>query len=288
VAPRGLHAAAAFNTHWKEQNMKIVVLGGTGLIGSKLVNKLHDMGHDAVAASPASGVNAITGEGLHEVLEGARAVVDVTNSPSFEEKAAMEFFTTSTRNLLAAEQTAGVSHHVALCIVGTDRLQESAYFRAKLAQENLIKQSKVPYTILRSTQFFEFVGRIATASADGKSVRAATAYIQPIVSDDVVAALAETAVEEPVNGTVEIAGPDRFRIDELIRRFMKATGDAREVVSDAGTRYFGALLPEWALTSDSPNLFGSMHFADWLAYSVGGAQLPMSRPTAAATAQPAR
>jgi uncharacterized protein YbjT (DUF2867 family) len=184
--------------------------------------------------------------------------------------------------VLAAEQAAGVGHHVALCIVGTDRLLESPYFRAKMAQENLIKQSEVPYTILRSTQFFEFVGRIATASSDGKSVRAATAYIQPIVSDDVVSALAEIAVEEPVNGTVEIAGPDRFRIDELVRRFMKATGDTREVITDATTGYFGALLPERALTSDSPNIVGTMHFADWVAYSTAHAELPMSRPTAAA------
>jgi uncharacterized protein YbjT (DUF2867 family) len=268
--------------------MKIVVLGGTGLIGSKLVNKLREMGHEAVAASPATGVDALTGQGLSEALAGAGAVVDVTNSPSFEEKAVMDFFTTSTRNLIAAERAAGVGHHVALCIVGTDRLLESPYFRAKMAQENLIKESGVPYTILRSTQFFEFIGRIAATTADGQSVRAASAYIQPIVSDDVVAALAEIASEPPVNGTVEIAGPDRFQIDELLRRLLKATGDAREVITDASTRYFGALLQERSLTPDAPSILGTVHFADWVAYSAGHASMPMSRPVPVPAAVPAR
>lgn len=264
--------------------MKIVVLGGTGLIGSKLVNKLRGMGNQVVAASPGTGVDTLTGEGLGEALAGAQAVVDVTNSPSFEEKAAMDFFTTSTRNVLAAEEAAGVGHHVALCIVGTDRLLESPYFRAKLAQENLIKASSVPYTILRSTQFFEFVARIATASSDGKSVRATSAYIQPIVSDDVVSALAEIATGEPANGTVEIAGPERFRIDALVRQLMMATGDARQVITDANERYFGALLQDRTLTSDSPNVVGTMHFADWIAYSAGHAQMPTPMPQLAATA----
>jgi uncharacterized protein YbjT (DUF2867 family) len=244
--------------------MKIVVMGGTGLIGSKLVNKLREIGHDAVAASPDNGVNALTGEGLHEALADARVVVDVTNSRSFEEKAVMDFFRTSTANLLAAERTAGVTHHVALSVVGTDRLQDSGYFRAKMVQENLIKASPVPYTILRSTQFFEFVSRIAQASADGKSVRAASAYIQPIVSDDVVSALAEVAVEPPANGIVEVAGPDRFRLDDLLRKLLKATGDQREVITDRSARYFGALLQEQTLTSEAPSLLGTMHFKDWV------------------------
>jgi uncharacterized protein YbjT (DUF2867 family) len=261
--------------------MKIVVIGGTGLIASKLVNKLRETGHDTVAASPNTGVDTITGEGLREALAGAQVVVDVSNSPSFEEKAVMEFFTTSTRNLLAAEKDLDVGHHVALCIVGTDRLLESPYFRAKMAQENLIKESGVPYTILRSTQFFEFVSRIGVASTDGKSVRATSAYIQPVVSDDVVSALAEIASGAPANATVEIAGPELFHIDSLIRRLMSATGDARQVITDANERYFGALLQERTLTSDSPNIVGTTHFADWVAYAVGHAQMPMSRPTAA-------
>jgi uncharacterized protein YbjT (DUF2867 family) len=260
--------------------MKIVVLGGTGLIGSKLVNKLQEAGHVVVAASPNTGVNSLTGEGLAEALAGAQAVVDVTNSPSFEEKAVMDFFTTSTRNVLAAEKAAGVGHHVALCIVGTDRLLESPYFRAKMAQETLIKESGMPYTILRSTQFFEFVSRIAATTSDGKSVRATSAYIQPIVSDDVVAALAELAAGKPFNGTVEIAGPDRFRIDALLRKLMKATGDGREVITDADTRYFGALLGEKTLTTDSPTIIGTMHFMDWVAYAAGHAQMPPPRPSA--------
>src|SRR5262245_7043746 len=190
----------------EEQTMKIVVIGGTGLIGSKLVTKLRAMGEEVLAASPDSGVNTLTGEGLAEALAGAQVVVDVSNSPSFEDEAVMKFFKTATGNLLAAEKTAGVSHHVALCIVGTDRLQESGYMRAKLAQENLIESSGVPYTIVRSTQFFEFIGRIAQETSDGKSVRVSSAYVQPIASNDVVAALAEVAVGSPVNGTMEVAG----------------------------------------------------------------------------------
>jgi uncharacterized protein YbjT (DUF2867 family) len=268
--------------------MKIVVIGGTGLIGSKLVNKLREMGHEAVAASPNTGVNTITGAGLREALEAARVVIDVSNSPSFEEKAVMDFFTTSTRNLLAAEKDAGVGHHVALSVVGTDRLLESPYFRAKMAQENLIKASQAPYTILRSTQFFEFIARIASESSDGKTVRATSAFIQPIVSDDVVSALAEIAVGEPVNGIVEIAGPERFHIDALLRQLMRATGDPRQVITDAGTRYFGALLRERTLTSDSPNIVGTLHFADWVAYSAGHAQMPTPRAMTLPTAQSAR
>jgi uncharacterized protein YbjT (DUF2867 family) len=252
--------------------MKIVVIGGTGLIGSKLTATLRGMDHKVVAASPDSGVNTLTGEGLSEALAGAQVVVDVANSPSFEDAAVMTFFETSTRNLLAAERLAGVSHHVALSVVGTDRLQESGYFRAKMAQENLIKSFSIPYTIVRSTQFFEFITRIAQASADGKSVRVASACIQPIVSDDVVAALAEVAVGSPMNDTVEVAGPDRFQLDDLVRHMLRATGDAREVVTDTGARYFGALLSERTLTPESPTFLGTMHFADWV--SSAAAQPP--------------
>ena len=258
--------------------MKIVVIGGTGLIGSKAVAILRQRGHEAVAASPNTGVDTITGAGLREALAGAQVVVDVSNSPSFEDKPVMEFFTTSTRNLLAAEKDAGVTHHVALSVVGTDRLQESGYFRAKMAQENLIKESRAPYSILRSTQFFEFVSRIASESTDGKTLRATSAYIQPIVSDDVVSALAEITVEDPVNGIVEVAGPERFHIDELLRQLLKATGDSREVITDAGTRYFGALLRERTLTPDAPKIVGTVHFADWMAYSAAHAQ--RATPTA--------
>lgn len=256
--------------------MKIVVIGGTGLIGSKLVSKLRTMGHEVTAASPDTGVNTLTGEGLDKALAGARVVVDVSNSPSFEDEAVLRFFETSTRNLLDTEAAAGVGHHVALSIVGTDRLQESGYFRAKMAQENLIKSSKIPYTILRSTQFFEFITRIAQESADGKSLHVTSAYIQPIVSDDVVAALAGVAVGAPVNGTVEVAGPEEFHLDELVRKALKAAGDAREVVTDEQARYFGALLGERTLTSSSPTYMGTMHFAQW----VTAARRPSQRPAA--------
>ena len=198
--------------------MKIVVIGGSGLIGTKLVNKLRESGHEALAASPASGVNTITGEGLAEALAGAQVVVDVANSPSWEDKAVLEFFETSGRNLLAAEAAAGVRHHVALSVVGTDRLLQSGYFRAKMAQEDLIKASKIPYTIVRSTQFFEFVSGIAQSATDGQTVRLSPAFVQPIVSDDVAAALADVAVEEPLNGPIELAGPELIRLDELGRR----------------------------------------------------------------------
>jgi uncharacterized protein YbjT (DUF2867 family) len=264
--------------------MKVVVIGGTGLIGSKLVNKLQERGYEAVAASPDTGVNTLTGKGLSEALAGAQVVVDVSNSPSFEDKAVMEFFTTSTRNLLTAEKAASVGHHVALCIVGTDRLPESGYFRAKMAQESLIKSSDVPYTILRSTQFFEFIGRIATVSPDGKSLHAASAFIQPIATDDVVSALADIAVGAPANGTLEIAGPERFRLDELVRRLMKATGDARVVISDGRARYFGALLDEQTLTTDSPSRVGTLHFAEWVAWSTAHAPMPTRTAAAAQSA----
>ncbi len=236
------------------------------------------MGEEVLAASPNSGVNTLTGEGLTEALAGAQVVVDVSNSPSFEDDAVMKFFETSTRNLLGAEAVAGVRHHVALSVVGTDRLQESGYFRAKIVQENLVKSSQIPYTILRSTQFFEFITRIAQASADGKSLRVTSAYIQPIVSDDVVSALADVTVGSPVNGTIEVAGPERFHLDDLVRRALKATGDEREVITDGEARYFGAHLDEQTLTAESPTRVGSMHFAEWVSYAAS--RPPMQRPTA--------
>ena len=248
--------------------MKIVVIGGSGLIGSKLVNKLRQLGHEVVAASPSSGVNSITGEGLSEALAGAQAVVDVTNSPSWEDKAILEFFETSTRNLLAAEVAAGVSHHVALSVVGTDRLLQSGFFRAKMAQEDLIKASKVPYTIVRATQFFEFVNGIAQSATDGQTVRLSPALVQPIVSDDVADALAEVTLGAPVNGTIEIAGPERLRLDELVRRFLSAKQDARQVVADVHARYFGLELNDQSLTpGDNPRI-GPTRFEDWLSRSI--------------------
>jgi uncharacterized protein YbjT (DUF2867 family) len=244
--------------------MKIVVIGGTGLIGSKLVNKLRQAGHEVLAASPNSGVNTLTGEGVDEALTGAQVVVDVSNSPSFEDAEVLKFFDTSTRTLLAAEARLGVKHHVALSVVGTARLQESGYFRAKQAQEALIKASSTPYTILHSTQFFEFIGRIAQSSADGKSVRVSDAMIQPILSDDVVAALADVTLGTPLNGTVEVAGPDRFRLNEIVERTLKATGDSRAVITDKNARYFGALLSEQTLTADAGARIGATRYPDWL------------------------
>src|SRR5438876_11972108 len=212
--------------------MKIVIIGGSGLIGKKLVNNLGQHGHEVVAASPSSGVNTLTGEGLAEALAGAQVVVDVANSPSFEDKAVLEFFETSGRNLLAAEATAGVGHHIALSVVGTDRLPESGYLRAKMAQEKLIKASKVPYTIIHSTQFFEFLGGIAQSATDGKTVRLSPAFVQPIASDDVADAIADVALRAPLNGTIEIAGPERVRLVELMQRFLSAKQDERKVVAD--------------------------------------------------------
>ncbi len=244
--------------------MKIVVIGGSGLIGKKLVQNLRQQGHEVVAASPSSGVNAVTGEGLAQAVAGAHVVVDVANSPSFEDKAVLEFFEKSGHNLLAAEAAAGVGHHVALSVGGTDRLLASGYFRAKLAQENLIKASPVPYTIVRATQFFEFVGSIAQSATDGQTVRLPPTLMQPIVSDDVVAVMAEAALAEPLNGTVELAGPEPIRQDELVRQFLTATGDARTVITDAKALYYRVAVNDQSLTpGDNPRL-GSTRFADWL------------------------
>jgi uncharacterized protein YbjT (DUF2867 family) len=247
--------------------MKIVVIGGSGLIGSKLVSRLREKGHEVVAASPNSGVNTITGEGLAEALAGAAVVVDVANSPSFDDKAALEFFETSGRNLLAAGRAAGVTHHLALSVVGTERLLESGYFRAKMAQEKLIEASGIPYTILHSTQFFEFANAIVKSATDGEAVRLSPALVQPISSDDVAAALADLTLGPPVNGIVEVAGPERFPLDHLARLAMAASGDKRQVIADPGARYYGALLGERTLTpGDNPRL-GAARFADWLANS---------------------
>ncbi|GAA1737810.1 alpha/beta hydrolase fold domain-containing protein [Luedemannella helvata] len=229
---------------------KIVVIGGTGLIGGKLVNELRGLGHEVVAASPGTGVNSLTGEGLAQALAGAQVVVDVTNSPSFEDAAVMDFFTTSTRNLVAAEVDAGVTHHVALSIVGVDRTADSGYFRAKFAQENLIMASPIPYTIVRATQFFEFLERIADDATDGDTVRLSAALIQPMAAEDVVKALVEVAVGPPVNGTVEVAGPQRFPLDDLVRHLLGTRGDPRTVVTDPHATYFGLELQERSLIPD--------------------------------------
>src|SRR5712671_5000206 len=235
--------------------MKIIVIGGTGLIGTKVVKNLREKGHEAGAASPSKGINSVTGEGLAAALVGAQVVVDVANAPSWEDKAVLEFFETSGRNLLAAEAAAGVGHHVALSVVGTDRLLASGYFRAKMAQENLIKASPIPYTIVRATQFFEFVGAIAQSATDGQTVRLPPALMQPIVSDDVAAALADIAVEEPLNGTVELAGPEPIRMDELVRRFLSANRDARKVTTDVHAGYFGTAVNDQSLTpGNNPRL----------------------------------
>ena len=244
--------------------MKIVVIGGSGLIGTKVVSRLRQKGHEVVAASPNSGVNTITGEGLAEALAGAQVVVDVANSPSFEDRAVLEFFETSGRNLLASEAAAGVKHHVALSVVGSERLPDSGYLRAKMAQERLIKASEIPYTIVRSTQFFEFVPGIAQAATIGQTVRLSPALLQPIGSDDVANAVADATLGAPVNGMIEIAGPERIPLDELARRFLRATKDARQVVPDAHARYFGAELNDQSLTPGYSPRLGSIRFEDWL------------------------
>src|SRR5262247_1279389 len=251
----------------KERIMKIVVIGGSGLIGSKLVIKLREQGHEVVAASPSSGVNALTGEGLAEALTGAQVVVDVSNSPSWEDAAVMKFFDTSTRNLLASEAAKGVEHHVALSVVGSERLLESGYFRAKIAQENLIKGSSIPYSIVRATQFFEFVKGIADFSTDGNKVLLPPALIQPMAADDVASAVGQVAIGAPVNGTVEVGGPEKFRLDELIRQGLAALNDPREVVTDPHARYYGIELSENALLPQDDARLGETRFEDWLSRS---------------------
>jgi uncharacterized protein YbjT (DUF2867 family) len=250
--------------------MKIVVIGGTGLIGSKLVEKLRRAGHDALAASPDTGVNTITGEGLAKALAGAQVVVDVANAPNWDDAAVLDFFQTSSRNILAAEVAAGVKHHVALSVVGADRLPESGYLRAKLAQEETLKTGAVPYTILRATQFFEFIGRIADSSTDGKTIRLAPVLVQPESADDVAAALADVAVNEPVNGIVELAGPEQFRLDELARRVLGANNDPRPVTADVHARYFGTELDDYSLTPGSDARIAPTRFEDWLSQAVAG------------------
>jgi uncharacterized protein YbjT (DUF2867 family) len=247
--------------------MKIVVIGGTGLIGSKLVQNLRERGHDVLAAAPSTGVNSITREGLAQAMDGAEVVVDVANAPSWEDQAVLDFFETSSRNLLAAEAAAGVRHHVALSIVGSERLPENGYFRAKVAQENLIKASGIPYTLLRATQFFEFVGGIAQSATVGEEICLSPALIQPIASDDVVAALTDVALAAPANGTVEVAGPEAMPLDELVRRFLRATQDTRKVVPDVHARYYGAVLDDQSLTAGKNARLGTIRFEDWLAQS---------------------
>jgi uncharacterized protein YbjT (DUF2867 family) len=244
--------------------MKIVVIGGSGLIGSRLVTKLRGHGHEAIAASPNSGVNSVTGEGLAEALKGASVVVDVSNSPSWEDAAVMNFFETSTRNLLSAEKAAGVGHHVALSVVGTDRMLTSGYFRAKMAQENLIKASSIPYSIVRATQFFEFVRGIADFSTQGNTVHLPSALIQPMGADDVAGAVGKVAMSAPVNGTVEVGGPEKFRLDELVRQGLAAWNDPREVVADPHASYYGVELSESTLIPDDGAQLSQTRFADWL------------------------
>jgi uncharacterized protein YbjT (DUF2867 family) len=244
--------------------MKIVVIGGTGLIGSKLVIKLREHGHDAVAASPGTGVNSVTGEGLPDALREAQVLVDVSNAPEWDDDAVMQFFQTSSRNLLAAEAAAGVTHHVALSVVGTERLTESGYFRAKLVQEELVKESSIPYTIVHATQFFEFMDGIADAATDGNAVRLPPALIQPMAADDVASALAEVAAGPPLNDTVQVSGPEQFRLDDLVRGRLRAHNDPREVITDPQARYFGIAPGERTLLPGDDARVGKTRYDDWL------------------------
>jgi len=262
--------------------MKIVVIGGSGLIGSKVVQKLGAHGHQAVAASPNSGVNSVTGEGLAAVLKGASVVVDVSNSPSWEDAAVLKFFETSTRNLLTYEAAAGVGHHVALSVVGTDQLSESGYFRGKIAQEKLIKESSIPYSIVHATQFFEFLKGIADISMDGDKVHLPPVLFQPMAADDVASGVARIAVGSPVNGIVEIAGPEQFRVDELVRRRLASLNDPREVVADPHARYDGAEVSERTLLPGKEARLGETRFADWL--NSPASQPPKAKPSSAAAA----
>jgi uncharacterized protein YbjT (DUF2867 family) len=249
--------------------MKIVVIGGSGLIGSKTVERLRKKGHDVVSASPNSGVNTITGEGVAQAVAGAEVVIDLSNSPSFDEKSAVEFFEIAGRNLLAAEKAAGVGHHVALSVVGTERLQDNGYFKGKMAQENLIRKSGIPYTIVHSTQFFEFTAAIAQTGTVGQVAHVPTAYFQPIFSDDVADAMTAVALAPPVNGIVEIAGPEKVRMSELVARYLKAIKDPREVVGDRHARYYGYEIDDRTLVPGNNPRLGTTRFDDW-----------MNRPTA--------
>jgi uncharacterized protein YbjT (DUF2867 family) len=244
--------------------MKIVVIGGSGLIGSKLCPKLADRGQNVVAASPRSGVNSVTGEGLTEAVTGAQVVVDVSNAPSWEDAAVLKFFETSTNNILAAGATAGARHYIALSVVGTERLQESGYFRAKLAQEKLIAAAGIPYTIVRATQFLEFLSGIAEVSADGQAVRLPSALMQPISAEDVATALADFTLGPPANGVVEIAGPEALGIDEAVRRYLRATGDTRRVITDPNAPYYGIKVSEKSLTAENPAWVGGTGLEAWL------------------------
>ena len=256
--------------------MKIVVIGGTGLIGSKLVNNLREQGHEAVAAAPNTGVNTLTGEGLAEVLKGASVVVDVSNSPDWDDAAVLKFFETSTRNLLTYETAAGVGHHVALSVVGTDQLAESGYFRAKIAQEKLIKESSIPYSIVHATQFFEFLKGLADISMVGGKVHLPPVLFQPMAADDVTSAVAMVAVGQAVNGVVEIGGPEEFRVDELVRRRLASLNDAREVIADPDARYSGAKLGERTLVPGNNARLGETRFETWLTQPA--AQIPSAHP----------
>ncbi len=249
--------------------MKIVVIGGSGLIGKPLVKRLRDRGHEVVAASRASGIDAVTGAGLPAAMAGANVVVDVANSPSFEDAAVLAFFEASSRNLLAAEAAAGVGHHVALSVVGAERNPDSGYMRAKVAQERLIRAGTIPFTIARATQFFEFVGAIAGSGADGNAIRLPPAMMQPIAAQDVSAALTDITLDKPGNGMIELAGPEPIRMDELARRFLTATGDARQVTTDPKARYYGATVDDRSLTPGNNPILGPTRFADWLTQSRG-------------------
>ena len=268
------------------KNMKIIIIGGTGLIGSKLVAKLRADGHEAVAASPDSGVNTLTGEGLPEVLKGASVTVDVSNSPSWEDAAVMNFFITSTSNLLKYEGAAGVKHHVALSVVGTDRLAESGYFRAKIAQEKLIKESSIPYSIVHAAQFFEFLNGLADVSVVGGKVRLPPVLFQPMAADDVASGVARVAVGPPINGIAEIAGPEQFRVDELVRQRLASLKDPREVIADLRARYDGAAVSERTLLPGKEVRLGETRFADWL--NSPASQLPKAKPSSAAAATAAK
>ncbi|MDX8454897.1 SDR family oxidoreductase [Mesorhizobium sp. VK9D] len=245
--------------------MKIVIIGGTGLIGSKTVERLRKKGHEVLAASPNSGVNTVTGEGLPEALAGAQVVIDLANSPSFEDKAVLEFFETSGRNLLAAGKAASVKHHIALSIVGAERLPDSGYLRAKMVQEKLIQESGIPYTIVHSTQFFEFLGGIAQSATAGDIVTLPSAYFQPIASDDVADIMTDVALSAPINGTIEIAGPEPIRMSDLVARFLKATNDPRKVIGDPNARYFGTELDDTSLLPGDHPRIGAIRFEDWFA-----------------------